>query len=491
MKSFFKYLIFVLILALGVSYLWVEKNRKSSQRSPNWRPEQFTAANKPVLAGNDLEILSRLDAEYKRLSSVVIPSVVSINTSRRVNVQQPVDPFEYFFGLRRQGRTRQQVQNSLGSGFIVSKEGHIVTNNHVIEGMDEIQIQLSDGRTAPAKILGTDPQTDLAILKIELPDITPLPLGDSDQVEVGQLVFAIGNPYGLQESVTQGIISAKGRRATSDSLVEAFQTDAAVNRGNSGGPLINIRGEVIGVNSSIFSESGGNQGIAFAIPSNTVKNAVESVVQRGRVVRGYLGVTMQNISPELARQMGASGLEGVMIESVSDGSPADKAGIEPGDIITRINSKKITDPISLRNQVASIQLDTTVEIVVLRNQKEQKLTAKIVEQPADFANLAARPSQRQNTPPSSTQQMPPAAPTSLAGIGVEDSPDGVVVSSLTPGTPAADKLQVGDFILEINRNPIRSVDEYRAYLSTLNPQTPHILYVVRGPRKAFVVIPPR
>ena len=497
MKSFLKFLFFVILLAVGVSVFYVQKNKNASRNSTNWRPEKFTPADKPKLAEGDLEILSRLDSEYQKLSSAVIPSVVSITTSRRVNVQQPIDPLEYFFGRRRQGRSRQQVQNSLGSGFIISKEGHIVTNNHVIENMDEIQIQLADGRTAPAKILGTDPLTDLAVLKIEMPNVSPLALGNSDNVQVGQLVFAIGNPYGFQESVSQGIISAKGRKATSDSSVEAFQTDAAVNRGNSGGPLVNIRGEVIGVNSSIISESGGNQGIAFAIPSNTVKNTVESIIQRGKVVRGYLGVTMQTISPELANQVGVNGLEGVMVEEVVNGSPADIAGVQPGDIIKKFNGKDIPDPVSLRNNVAQVAIDASVEVIVIRNKKEKKLTAKILEQPESYATLAARqPGQSQAlTPRSNPAQPPPNVPApaqALAGIevaNIDDGTPGVMVVGLDENAPAARKLQAGDIIQEINRSQIRSIDEYRTLVSTLDPNLNQVLFIVRGRQKTFVVIP--
>ncbi len=489
-----RFLLFILLLGLGLGYFYYQKQGQLGRHFTNWQPEKFTPADTPKLADGDLEILSRLDSEYKKLSSAVVPSVVSITTSRRIE-QQQIDPLEFFFGRSRRGRTRQQVQSSLGSGFIVSKEGHIVTNNHVIENMDEIQVQLADGRTAPAKILGADPVTDLAVLKIELPNITPLAIGNSDEVAVGQLVFAIGNPYGLQESVSQGIISAKGRKATSDSMVEAFQTDAAVNRGNSGGPLVNIRGEVIGVNSSIFSESGGNQGIAFAIPSNTVKSTVESVISHGKVVRGYLGVTMQVVSPELASQVGSSGLEGVMVEEVMDGSPADIAGVQPGDIIKKFNAKEIADPVALRNSVSQVAIDSKVELLVLRNNQEKKLTAKIQEQPENYAALALHQRQTPRGNPAHPNATPnvPAPAQALAGLEVADAGNGggVVVTAVDEGTLASRKLQVDDVIQEINRNPIHSVDEYRALVSTLDPNASQVLFVVRGHQKSFVVIPAR
>ncbi|HEY5891803.1 MAG TPA: trypsin-like peptidase domain-containing protein [Chthoniobacterales bacterium] len=486
MKSFLKYLLFVLVLVVAIAVLYIQKTRTGDNRGVNWRPEKFTPAIEAKLNLSDLEILSRLDSEYKKLSQAVVPSVVSIYTARRVQQPRIIDPFELFLGQRFRSR-QQQVQTALGTGFIISKEGHVVTNNHVIDAMDAIRVQLADGRAAPATVIGADPQTDLALLKIDLPNLEPLSIGDSEAVEVGQIVFAIGNPYGLQESVSQGIISAKGRTAVSDSQVEFLQTDAAVNRGNSGGPLVNIRGEVIGVNSTIFSESGGNQGIAFAIPSNTVKSVVESMIQKGRVIRGYLGISMST-SP---------GTDGIAVESVVEGSPADRAGIVPGDLIVKVAGKQIKNPGELRNRVASIAVDSDVEIVIKRAGQEKTLKAHIVEQPADYFTA-----QQQRDP---GRSIPPAAPSgALAGISVEDiTPQtiqdydlpqgitGVVVTDIDPDSAAARKLQPGDVIQEINRNAVQNMDEYNQFLSTLNPNANQVLFIVRAGTKAFVVIPPK
>src|SRR5690242_11582153 len=288
MKSFLKFLFFVLLLALGISLIYVWQARQPGQ--PQARVEKFTPADKPKLDLDSVDILQRLNEEYAKVTAAVVPSVVSITTTKTVERRQPIDPLELFFGRRfgRDGEAEQKV-TSLGSGVIVSKEGHIVTNNHVVNGTDDVTVQLSDGREAKARVIGTDSQIDLAVLRIDLPNLPPLPLGDSDQVHVGQIVFAIGNPFGLEESVSQGIISAKDRRAMSDSSVDFFQTDTAINPGNSGGPLVNIRGEVVAINTAIYSESGGNQGIGFAIPSNVVRRAMTSIIKKGRVIRGYLG----------------------------------------------------------------------------------------------------------------------------------------------------------------------------------------------------------
>jgi serine protease Do len=283
----------------------------------------------------------------------------------------------------------------LGSGVIVSQEGHILTNHHVVANMDKIQVQLTDGRVVPAQLIGTDEQTDIAVLKISADKIEPLRLGDSDDVRVGQMVFAVGNPFGLQETVTQGIISAKGRRAMADSGVEFLQTDAAVNQGNSGGPLINLKGEIIGINSAIFSttQEGSWLGISFAIPSNVAKRALESVLKTGRIVRGYLGVTMVNISqlaPEIRQQFALTDKEGAVVAQVMPDSPADLAGLKPGDQIRRFNGRTVPDRIFFRSRVAELDVHAKAELTILRAGQEHTLTVQIAEAPA---GLDSRPTQ--------------------------------------------------------------------------------------------------
>ena len=337
MKSFLKFLVFVLFLALGISliYVWQSKRPGLTQT----KIEKFTPAESPRIDPNSIDILQRLNDEYTKLFDAVVPSVVSITTTK--TVQRVPDPFEFFFGLG--PNSRREKVTSLGSGFIVSKEGHILTNNHVVQGTDDIVVDLYDGRQAKAAVVGTDPQVDVAVLKISLPNLTPLPLADSDQVKVGQIVFAIGNPFGLRESVSQGIISARDRRGISDSSVEFFQTDTAINPGNSGGPLVDIRGEVVGINSVIYSESGGNQGIGFAIPSNLVRRTLKSIIEKGRVVKSYLGVSVQQVTRDLAEQFRLDPPIGAIVTEVDPGSPAEKAGIIRGDVIQKINGHEVRD----------------------------------------------------------------------------------------------------------------------------------------------------
>ena len=251
MRRFFLFVVLV-IFCVAALYLWNER-RPAERRVP----EKFTPAEGGKIDPGDLKVLAAMEDEYTKLVDVVVPSVVSVTASRTVQLPYVVDPFELFFGRRSQRPPQMGEQKSLGSGVIVSKEGHILTNHHVIAQVDNVRVQLSNGKEYPARIIGSDEQTDIAVLKVDAPNLTPLPIGDSDLVKVGQRVIAVGNPFGLEETVTQGIISAKGRRAMDDSANEFFQTDAAINPGNSGGPLVNLRGEVIGINAAIFSTGNG------------------------------------------------------------------------------------------------------------------------------------------------------------------------------------------------------------------------------------------
>lgn len=380
-RSLFIFLIAALV-AFGI-YRW---QRLDSRLNGGRRvAEQYTPAAGPKIDPKDVQILAALDAEYTRLMQAVVPSVVSITTSRRVQMRnQAMDPYELFF---RQRRPRQQTQTSMGSGVIVSREGHILTNHHVISGMETIEVQLTDGRVEPATLIGTDEQTDIAVLKINARNIEPLPLGDSDGVQVGQMVFAVGNPFGLQETVTQGIISAKGRRALADSGVEMLQTDAAVNQGNSGGPLLNVRGEIIGINSAIFSnsEQGSWLGISFAIPANVAHRALESLLKTGRIIRGYLGVSMENVTPELVQRLKLRVSEGAVILYVLPSSPAEKAGLKAGDVIRSFNGRPVRDILGLRSLVAESDIGARVELGIVRDGQDTTLTAEIAETPAQPA----------------------------------------------------------------------------------------------------------
>jgi serine protease Do len=495
MKSFLKFLVFVLLLALAISliYVWQAKQPGPAQV----KVEKFTPADKPSLDLDSVDVLQRLDDEYTKVVTAVVPSVVSITTTKTLTRRMPIDPLELFFGRRfSDDSPAQQKVTSLGSGVIVSKEGHIVTNNHVLNGTDDITVLLNDGREQKAKIVGTDGQIDLAVLKIDLPNLIPLPIGDSDKVRVGQVVMAIGNPFGLDESVSQGIISAKDRRAMNDSRVEFFQTDTAINPGNSGGPLVNIRGEVIGINTAIYSESGGNQGIGFAIPSNVVKAAMKSIISKGRVIRGYLGVGIQPVTKDIAEQFKLDSARGALVTDVTPGSPAEKAGIIRGDVIRKVNGYEVKDTISLVNRISEADIGSNLTIDLVRDGRAKSVTAQITEQPAD---LVARMNRNQNDPGR------PGRPENALFAGIEvrnltqqlreeakvpPSVNGVIVTSVDPDSPVAQQVKPGDVIEQINRQPVSNVDEFERLVGRLDSDRPVMVGLARNRQRSFVIIQP-
>ncbi|MGV3532863.1 MAG: Do family serine endopeptidase [Chthoniobacteraceae bacterium] len=455
---------------------------------------------------NEVRVLSALDAEYSRLVDAVVPSVVSITTSRTVRVPYVVDQFDYFFGRRGRNRPAEQTQSGLGSGVIVSKEGHIITNHHVIEGMDEIRVQLTDGRIEPAELIGSDKGVDIAVLRVKAPNLRPLPFGDSESVRVGQMVFAIGNPFGLQETVTQGIVSAKGR-AISDSGVELLQTDAAVNPGNSGGPLLNLRGEIIGINSAIYSRTGAWAGISFAIPANTARQTMEVITQTGgKIVRPYMGVVMMDIDRRLADEFQLPDSRGALITDVIPGSPAQQAGLQAGDVIRTYNGHLIRNTRELRRRLLASKVGEEVGLGVIRNGTEMNLTARPAEMPSDESLLRVPPAPTPAQPPPEPGQSGRRAPTSavgnvLSGIVVNDIPErlrrslpenipgGVIITQVDPQSPAAG-LRVGDIIEEVNQQPVRSVEDYDRLAAAVKPGQRVLLFVARGNTRSFVVITP-
>ena len=495
MKRFLLFVALVILAVYGVS-------RWNGRRHA---PETFTPVATAQVDLKNLQMLSALNREYTELVRAVVPSVVSVTTSRRVAVPQVVDPFEFFFGQRRGAPApREQVRNSLGSGVIVSREGHILTNNHVVANVDEVRVWLSDGRDFPARVIGTDPATDIAVLKVDAPNIVALPLiPDSDQVGPGSIVFAIGNPFGLRETVTQGIISATGRQVSDETSNEFFQTDTAINPGNSGGPLVNVRGEVIGINSAIgnFSGSGTWQGVGFAIPANVARRAMESIIRTGRVVRGYLGVIIQDLTPELADQFGVPGQTGALVGNISPGSPAEKAGLKPGDIVTAFNGKPVKSIRDLFRDVSETAVNSRVEIRFLRDKKPQTVTATIAEQPAGFTAGGATPPgtiPQTPTPPPTPGTLPAGNP--LAGIEVAPIPAerraefppntrGVMVTEVDPAAPAANSLQPGDVIEEIVRQPVENPADFARIARSLQTGQRAMLSICRGKMRAFVVVP--
>ncbi len=318
---------------------------------------------------------------FSSAARVASPAVVSINTSKAVaNNPATADPwFRFFFGEQ----DSSQPQAGLGSGVIVSPAGYILTNNHVVEEADEIEVFLNDGRKGAAKVIGTDPETDLAILKVDLGDLPVITLGDSDALAIGDLVLAIGNPFGVGQTVTSGIVSALGRTELGINTFENFiQTDAAINPGNSGGALVDIQGHLMGINTAIYSRSGGSMGIGFAIPTSTAKNVLESIVRDGQVTRGWIGVEPQDLSPELAESFGIPAGQGVIITGVLQNGPAAKAGIQPGDVITEVAGRPVGNVAQLLSAVAALKPGEAATLAVTRRDGNQSLSVTPGRRPA-------------------------------------------------------------------------------------------------------------
>ena len=341
---------------------------------PEWLRRAPTVAS-VVQVFESSDTAARTDAGngYSQAARLASPAVVSISTSK-APLRNPhyADPwFRFFFG----DQANNQPQSGLGSGVIVSPEGYILTNNHVVEGADEIAIQLSDGRKALAQVIGTDPDTDLAVLRIGLADLPVITLGNSDQLQVGDVVLAIGNPFGVGQTVTSGIVSALGRTQLGINTFENFiQTDAAINPGNSGGALVDVQGRLMGINTAIYSRSGGSMGIGFAIPTSIARNVLSAIVRDGKVTRGWIGVEPQELTPEMALNFGiAPDAQGVVITGVLQDGPAAQAGIRPGDVIATVQDKAVTSVPALLQAVAALTPDTAVMVEIWRGQERLKL----------------------------------------------------------------------------------------------------------------------
>jgi serine protease Do len=505
MKNLAKFLIFVLLISAGISLLYDYRLKHGTLSLPSARtPEKYTLASTPNVDPKQVASLDALNRERRALVSSVIPSVVAVKTSKKINIRREygLDPFEFFFrNQQRQFRNPNDealVQNALGSGVIVTNEGHIITNNHVVDQVDEIEVQLSDGRTKKARLIGADSQVDLAVLKIDDPDVKPLKLADSDTVQAGDFVLAIGNPFGFEETVTDGIVSSKMRPNRTDAFGDLLQTNAAINPGNSGGPLINLRGEVIGINTAIISRSGGSQGIGFAIPSNTVRTALESLLKQGRIIRGYLGIQTRALQPD---QNGTES-EGVIVDQVVPGSPAAQAQLQKGDVIRKFNGHEIKNFPALRSLVAQAELNKNVDLEIVRGGKPLKVTTQIKEQPMDFQSAGVLPGRSQpQTPATPNDQTETSGPLTSIHVGdltpemahqldLPNNVRGVVVTNVDPDSGMAE-LQKGDVIEEINQQPIASVSDYNKIAASVDPSQPQILSVCRHRMRSFLVLRPR
>jgi serine protease Do len=430
----------------------------------------------------------------------VMPAVVNISTTRVVTSGSEVSPlmqdpfFRHFFGDQFPQGPQKHRESALGSGVIVDSNGYIITNNHVVAKADEIKVLLGDGRKFKGKVVGTDPKTDIAVVKIKAKNLPTVPWGDSDKIQVGGYVLAIGNPFGLNQTVTMGIISAKGRANVGIADYEDFiQTDAAINPGNSGGALVNARGQLIGINTAIFSRSGGYMGIGFAVPSNMARSVMKSLIKNGKVVRGWLGVSIQGVTPELAKQFGVPKAEGALVSEVMDGTPAAKAGIKSGDVIVRFDGKAIDNPTTLRNIVAGTEIGKTVKIKVIRKHKTRTLKAKIVEQPKNIEKGPQDESTGGGGEGTALEgvEIRSLTPQIANQLGIPPTTAGVVVSRVDVGSQAEEAgLRAGDVILEINQVRITSVSEFRHQANRLGKHGSAVLLINRRGSQLFLSISP-
>jgi serine protease Do len=447
-----------------------------------------------------LELSQAFEYAAGKVSASIVPIFAETVVKVQNNYGLPDDAFRQFFGdefFKRffgapQGPTQQTVR-SLGSGVIVSKDGYILTNNHVVAKAGKLSVYLGSGTARKryvAKVVGADPPTDLAVIRIDATDLPAASLGDSSQVQIGQWVIAVGNPFQLMHTVTAGIISAKGRSSVGLATYEDFfQTDAAINPGNSGGALADLDGNVIGINSAIETPSGGNIGIGFAIPINMAKEIMPQLIAQGKVLRGYLDLYPQDIDEDLAKALNLKSMAGVLVASVGPGGPADKAGLKQGDVITELNGKPVTDANQLREEVAQIAPGKSIQLSVLRNGKEMKITLVLGERPE---TPSSRSPQEQEQKPMSTQRLGLTVQTltpSLANQLGYRGEQGVLIAEVAPGSPADDAgLKRGDLIKEIDRTPVRTSAEFEEILKRLKKGEAVALLVQRGQNSFFVAL---
>ena len=451
---------FLVVLLLLISFSACGRDETPKLPSPPAQPVTSSAGVRTSFA----EVVNR-----------VSPAVVTIRTESRSRSPRQFpfmdDPFfRRFFGDRLP-TVPEQRQRGLGSGVIVSTDGYILTNHHVIDGAEEIEIEMTGRQPLDAKLVGSDPPSDLAVLKINASDLTALALADSDKVQVGDLVLAVGNPLGIGQTVTMGIISAKSRRTglSNGSFEDVLQTDAPINRGNSGGALVDSNGNLVGINSQILSPSGGSIGIGFAIPSNMARDVLDQLLKSGEVRRGHLGIVVQPVTEDMAANLSLNNVRGLIVSQIQPGSAAERAGMKRGDVILALNGNAVSDPNSFRNDVAGTPPGNTVTLRVLREGNEQEMRAtleefKVEERPVSPVRNNSSESRGDQTGKLGLA-VQPLTPAIAQQLGISAETQGLVVVEIDPAGPAADSgIQRGDVIEAINQQPVRTVAEIRTAL---------------------------
>jgi len=475
------------VLALGgCSTSWLRGNSDVKAPAP------ATPAPAPV-------VVNGVRTSYADIVAKTTPAVVQITATIKPGGGDDGVPLDDLFQFPNVPRERQRPTMGLGSGVIVKDDGTILTNHHVIDGAERISVEMNDGETFEAKVIGSDPPSDLAVLKIDGKGLPFLTLGDSDTVRIGDIVLAIGNPLGIGQTVTSGIISAKSRRTGysegTTSFQDFLQTDAPINQGNSGGALVNVNGELIGINSQILSRSGGSIGIGFAIPSNMAKSVMEQLLENGRVRRGMLGINIQNISSDLAEALGLKSTNGVVVSNVMSGSAAEKAGLKRGDIILKLNGEEVEDDNFLRNKVAGSLPGSTVTLTVRRGDSDQEMKATLGEyKTGDSAQTENAPQRTDQEKPESGGKLglslQPLTPETARRLDIPEGIKGLLIVNVDPDSAAAEKgLQKGDVIMEINKTLVSTLDEARAAIARSGTK-PVLLLVSRMGQTFFVSIRP-
>ncbi|MBL8074947.1 MAG: DegQ family serine endoprotease [Nitrospira sp.] len=447
-------------------------------------------------------ILGGANQTFVDIAKSVKPAVVNIYATKSGRGEgsggTPFDDplFRKFFGdefFRKFEHPKEKKERGLGSGVIVDSNGLIITNNHVVGKADEIRVTLSDKREFKAKLIGTDPKTDVAVVKIEATGLPTVSWADSDKLEVGEFVLAVGNPFGLTQTVTLGIVSALGRAAGIAEYEDFIQTDAAINPGNSGGALVNVRGELVGINTAIFSQSGGNMGIGFAVPSNMAQSIMGQLVQTGKVVRGWLGVSIQELTPELASQFGITETKGVLVSDVMDDSPAKKAGFERADVIVEYDGKPMDSPTHLRNAVAQTPVGKKVVVKIIRDKKARTIDLTIVEQPKSMSQSGEEDGGDTATPTGILSSLDVRdLNEELAGrYGLKSSERGVVIVRVKPGSTAEELgVREGDIVLEVNRQAVTSVKAFERLANKLPKDQAVLLLLKRQGRTIYLTLRP-
>lgn len=439
----------------------------------------------PAFAKND--DITMVPANFTELAEQVKPGVVNIRTVRTIKGGGRVfrhffgepfgrrnNPFEDFFGPFSEQPQRDFKQRSLGSGFIIDKEGHIVTNNHVIAEADQIKVKLFDEQEFDAKVIGRDPKTDLALIKIDgAKDLKPLPLGDSDKLKVGTWVVAVGSPFGLEQTVTAGIVSAKGRIIGAGPYDDFIQTDASINPGNSGGPLVDMGGRVVGINTAIVASG---QGIGFAIPVDMANTVVAQLKEKGEVTRGWLGVGIQDLTPELAEYYGIEDQKGILVTQVFEGDPAEKAGIEPNDIIIAVDDHNIGSARDLSSLIANTAVGGKTKITLLRNGKKKVVTATLSNQPKDLASVG----QSREESGDLGLQVSDLSAERAQQFGLDPDEKGVLVVDVENDSRAARaNVRVGDIIKGVNRNKVKDLEGYRELINSIDTKKEVLMLILR------------